>query len=108
MKTVSILFMHSSYNWKAFRYESRSDSSAFQPNICCPSLCPRIAVLKKHIYILNCLSLFNIFRFIEANASEGEDSSCEDSKSVSENEIKKTRASETTEKRQPAIGKLLG
>ena len=107
MKTASILFMHGSYNWKALRYKSRSDSSAFQPNICCPSLCPSIGVLKKHIYILNCFSLLYIFRFVEAAASEGEDSSCEDSKSAYENEAKKARVSETTEKRQPAIGKLL-
>ena len=48
------------------------------------------------------------FVLIEAGASEGEDSSCEDSKTASENEAsKKARTSEGTEKRLAVVGNEL-
>ena len=51
------------------------------------------------------LIILMFFILIEAGASEGEDSSCEDSKTASENEAsKKARTSEGTEKRLAVVG----
>lgn len=56
---------------------------------------------------MSAVESFNESNRMASTASEGEDSSCEDSKSAYENEAKKARASETTEKRQPAIASAL-
>lgn len=93
---------------KNYRFDSGQTAGHFSPVFAVQVYVP-VSVLKKHIYVLTCFSFLNLYilRFVEGDASEGDDSSCEDSKTMSENETKKTRASETTEKRQPAIGKLL-